>query len=653
MPRSSVALAAAIPTAVLLASIAAPFPARADEGMWPIHALEPLPFDSLRARGLDLTPSRIYDPAGGSIADAVVQMGATGSFVSPDGLILTNHHVAYGAIQEQSTPEHNYLRDGFYAPTMADEIEAIGSTVAITVGIEDVTERVLASVGERTTGTARYEAVDRITKEIVAETEEGSDLRCKVVPMYDGAQYIKYTNFEILDVRIVYAPPEAIGNYGGEIDNWMWPRHTGDFAFMRAYVAPDGRPADFAMENVPYKPKVYLPISSAGVNGGDLTITIGFPGRTNRYISSFELEDEIGFHLPNSIRNAKQQIAMIEEIGRKDPAIALRMAGDLRGIYNRLKKNQGVLEGLESGRALQRKIDEERGLVNFLDGDRGLRKRYGEVLPELEKLHRNARKTQLIDSRLGRMTWTCDYLRLASELYRWAVEAEKPDMERERGYQERDRDRARRRQEQAQVNLVPVVDKALLEYALQSLLELPTGQKVEPAERLFAGKTGADLAKAIHAYVDDLYSRTGVGDADARMKMFGMSRREIEAAADPFIELAALLHPEMEKMRARDKEFEGTSNLLAPKLVQAHAAWKNGNMYPDANGTMRVSFGEVRGYSPRDGVEFDYHTLVGGVIEKRTGEDPFIVPEELPPPMNAANSTATARRGTTRFRSTS
>jgi hypothetical protein len=650
LPVSSRAVpcASALAAAVVLLVMAIAFcaaPAHADEGMWPPYMLDKLPIDSLRARGLELTPAQLYDPGKGGLTDAVIQVGATASFVSPQGLIVTNHHVAYGAVQEQSTEAHNYLRDGFYAPTKADELEAIGYTVNVTRAVEDVTSEVLGGLSDKTTGIARFEAIDKAIKKVVAETEKGTHLRCRVVAMFGGTQYMKYTFFEIRDVRIVYVPPEEIGNYGGEVDNWMWPRHTGDFAFMRAYVAPDGKPADYSKENVPYHPSVYLPMSAKGIEDGDLTITVGFPGRTSRYISSFDLANQIDFTFPMMIKNSEEQVRIIEEIGRTDPAIELRMANDLKGIYNRLKKNRGIVEGFKRTRSLERKRAEEKALADFIAKDPKLEEKYGSVLPAMQKLYEGRRATQVVDSRLGRLGRSSDWYSLASELYRWAVEREKPDMKRDAGYQERDSASARRGQRTSQINMVEVADRALFKAALIGLLDLPADQKIAGLETLFAGKTGPARDAAVDAYVNDLYARTQVGNVDARLRMFDMTRRELEGLNDPFIQFAALLYPDIEKMRLRDREFEGAENLLAPKLVQAYEAWRDGSMYPDANGTMRLSFGEVRGFHPRDAVDYHYHTLLRGVIEKDAPDYPFAVPEELEAAYAKHDFGAYAQRG--------
>lgn len=601
----------------------------ADEGMWPLYMLKQLPFDQLKARGLELTVEQIYNPNGVSISDAVVQCGATASFVSAEGLMITNHHVAYGAIQEQSTPEHNYLRDGYYAATREAELEAPGYSVSVNISNEDVTKRVLGSVNDKMSGLQRYNAIDKAIKQIIADGEKGTNHRCKVVEMFGGKQYVKYTSFELRDVRIVYVPPEAIGNFGGETDNWIWPRHTGDFSFLRAYIGPDGKPADFSKDNVPYHPKNFLPLSVAGVKDGDLTITIGFPGSTERYISSYELENRISFSLPNLIRNSELEIRITEEIGKTDSAIALRTANSLKGIYNYLKKSHGVLDGCKRTDALGRKLEDEKQLVAFIDSKPALKKQFGGVLPGYDSLYQEIKKTQLIDSRLGRLARAVDYYRLASTVYRWAVEREKPDAARERGYQNRDTVQAKRRLKVAQINLVPLVDRALLVHSLKQVLDLPAGQKIDQVEKLFAGKSGNELDNAITQYADDLYARTKVGNLDDRMQMFGMTLKQLQALDDPFIALASALYPDVDKIRQREKSFSGTENRLAPKLVQAYAEWKNGSMYPDANSTMRVSFGEVKGFAPKDAVAYHYHTLLAGVMQKETGEGEFVVPAEL------------------------
>jgi hypothetical protein len=558
----------------------------------------------------------------------VVQVGgATGSFVSPDGLLITNHHVAFDAVQEQSTVEHNYLQNGFYAPSRDKEISAIGYKVYVTLSIQDVTDKILSGVSDAMPALQRFKAIDKNTKKVVRETEKGRALKARVAAMFGGKQYMLYTSLEIRDVRMVYVPPDAIGNYGGDIDNWMWPRHTGDFSFLRAYVAPDGTPADYSSSNVPYKPKVYLPIETSGYKEGDLVMTIGFPGSTSRHISSYELAGKIDFSYPASIKANEDIIAIMNEAGKKDSAIGLRLASDLAGLNNGLKKSYGTMEGFKKSNTLEEKRETERQLTEFLSKDPTLQKKYGRVLPELDSLYQADAKVQAHDFLLGRMTRACDYLSLASTIYRWACEREKPDLERDRGYQDRDTLSAIERLKNAQINLVPEVDKLILAYFLDRAGELPPDQQIAPLKALSGGTS--NNGKPNKEMVERWYANTRVGNSDDRLAMFAMKRQQLEQLNDAFINLAKDLKPAMDSLRERDKTFSGAASRLAPLLVQALSEWKQAAMYPDANGTMRLSYGEVMRYSPRDAVDYFYITSLGGVIEKETGQDPFIVPDSL------------------------
>ncbi len=602
--------------------------ALADEGMWPLYSVDQLPLDYLRTRGLKLEPRQIFNSSGSGIADAVVQVGgATGSFVSADGLILTNHHVAYDAIQQQSTMEHNYLRDGFYAASRDQEIPAIGYKAYVTLAIKDVTKEILTGLTEGMQHLQRYQRIDKNIKRLVSATEKGNKIKARVASMFGGKQYMLYTTLELRDIRLVYVPPEAIGNYGGDIDNWMWPRHTGDFAFLRAYVAPDGRAADFSAANIPFKPKVYLRIETAGPREGDLTMTIGFPGGTSRHISSFELANEINFYYPNSIASYEDQIAILTEAGKRDPAIGLRLASDLQGLNNTLKNSYGTMDGFKKGHTLEHKREAEAQLAAFLAKDPTLSAKYGSVLPSFDSLYRAQEQTQLHDFVLGRLSRQCDYLSLASTIYRWACEREKADLERDRGYQNRDTLAAKERLKNAQINLVPEVDKEILKYHLGNAAKLPASQMIAPLTRLLGDKAKSEAE--IKDFVESWYSNTKVGVAEERLAMFAMTRQELEKLDDAFMNLARVLKPEADAMRERDKAFSGAETRLTPLLIQALAEWKQGNMYPDANGTMRLSYGEVKSYSPRDAVDYFYLTSLRGVMEKESGKDPFTVPDSL------------------------
>jgi hypothetical protein len=602
----------------------------ADEGMWLPTSISTLPIERLKSRGLELNPKQIYTETGGGIADAVVRVGGgSGSFVSPRGLIITNHHVAFTAIQRQSTPQRDYVRDGFYAPDEKDELPAIGYRVYLLKSCEDVTSRVKAALSEGMSDLERYEAIEMISKQIIREGEEAGDVECKLASMYEGGEYWLFTYFKIKDLRLVYAPPRSIGDYGGEIDNWMWPRHAGDFSFFRAYVAPDGSPADYSEKNVPYRPNVYLKLSSAGVKNGDFVMLLGFPGKTERYESSYAIAKMVNHDYPWDIRTREDLVGILDSASAEDSSIAIRLSSRIKGLNNYLKKNQGMLEGFERADILQQKRSEEKSLQAGLNENPRLTSEYGDVLPALDSLFKEYRKLEDKDLMVRWMTSQCEFLDFANTIYKWSLEREKEDLDREPGYQDRDSADIRRHLEDAQVNLVPSVDKRILVYFLDRALQLPKGQKIRAVEKKVQGIADQDKSDILEEFADDLYRGTELGSKEERLRMFGLSRQELERLNHPFIDFAIQMEPEREELRTRQKEFSGALTRLQPKFIMAQAEYTGKKLYPDANGTMRFNYGQVEGYSPRDAVFFEPITTLSGVIQKDTGEEPFDAPPEL------------------------
>jgi hypothetical protein len=544
-------------------------------------------------------------------------------------LIITNHHVAFSAIQRQSTPEHNYLQDGFDARTKDEELPAIGYNVYVVKSFKDVTSEVLRGVREGMTGLKRYQAVEKASKRIIREAEKGRDVKCKVVSMYGGSQYHLFTYFKIRDVRVVYAPPRAIGDYGGEIDNWMWPRHAGDFAFLRAYVAPDGKSADYSALNVPYDSPVYLKLSSAGIKEGDFVMLIGFPGKTKRYESSYGIDKMVNHDYPLDIQTRREVISILEIACAEDSSKAIRLSSQIKGLNNYLKKNQGMLEGFQRARILQKRIEEERSLETFLRDNPKLSRKYGSVLAELDSLFEAYREAEERRFVLDWMTYRSKFLDFASSTYKWSLERRKKDEDREPGYQDRDTLEAREGLEDAQVNLVPSADKLVLIYFLRKALQLPSDQKIAAIKRILHGQSAGDVEQTLERFADGLYQGTGLGSLEKRLKMFGMGQDELEEENDPFIRFAKELEAERERLRQMKKDFSGTLSRLEPKLIGAYSERKGKALYPDANGTIRFNYGEVKGYYPKDAVSYRCITGLKGVMEKDSGKEPFEAPEEL------------------------
>ena len=622
--------------AIIVAAVLSGATTFADEGMWPHYDISKISFDKYRAAGLELQPDEIYSPNGG-LYQAVVKMGATASFVSKEGLLVTNHHVAYGAIQKQSTAQRNLLREGFYAATREEEVPAIGYTARVAKSAEDVTERVLAGVIDDMDDLGRYQAIDQAIKEIVAEREKGGDVECRVAKMFGGRQYVLYTEMKIRDIRIVYIPPAAIGEYGGDIDNWMWPRHTGDFSFLRAYVAKDGSPAEYAEENVPYEPEVFLPISKSGLAEGDFAMIIGFPGKTSRYVSSHFIDDLMEFYFPIRIETYRDFLDIISAVSRDDEETAIRLASLENSINNGLKNRLGMLDGFANWDLARKKIEAEARLLQFIDSDPALTEKYGGVLPGLDSLYQQKRLTRESDFLLSWLTWS-DYIDIAFTLYKWSYERGKDDMDREQGYQDRDSVKTREWLEDVQVNLVEKFERELVAYLLGRVTSLSEGQRVTSIDQIIAGAWGGDVPEKIHNWTDEVFSNTNIGSLDKRMAMFGMTLEELEQLNDPFIEFAAATYDEREERHDRSKRLSGMASRLEPKLIAAYAEWAGDDLYPDANGTMRINFGTVKGYSPADAVTYSCFTGFDGVLAKETGADPFIIPADLKKYHQAGNS---------------
>jgi hypothetical protein len=603
------------------------------EGMWPLDELDDSVFHSMRALGFELSREELYDPDGRGLAYAVIDLGGgTGSFVSPMGLILTNHHVAFTALQRASAGDtsRNYIEEGINTADYSEEIPAEGYRASVLISIEDVTTAVLGATRDGMSGIERYEAIDKKIKEIVKEAEEGHDVECSVVDFYSGMQYKLFTYFPIKDIRLVYAPPRSIGNYGGDIDNWMWPRHTGDFSFFRAYVAPDGSSAEYAEENVPYEPEVFLNVSSRGVKQGDFAMIIGFPGQTLRYRTSYSIDHYQNFNFPTLIELFGDMIGILQGAAEADPAVAIKVAALDQMLNNAMKNYQGQLEGFERAGLLERKIRQENEFTAWLDADPAMKAKYGDILPSIGDLYeryvKTTRKKRLITRFVG---FGCQMVRAASTLYRWSVEKAKDDLEREPGFQERDIPRLKESLRMIERSYDPATDRKVLRYFMMRALELPPDQRIEAFDGMMSQARGESDEARIDAILDRLYAGTTLGSTEERMRMFELSQDDLMKEGDAFIGFAAAMYPELDALEKSDKEFAGAITAIRPRLIKVYKTWKGGALYPDANGTIRLTYGTVQGYVPRDAVDYYYITSLSGVIEKHTGEDPFDAPQKL------------------------
>ena len=616
---------------VCFAVVVLPYAARlsAEEGMWLPQEVPQFVLQDLKAKGSPLTQEDIFNSAGTGLANAVVRIGATGTFVSPDGLILTNHHVAFDAVQRMSTAEKNYITQGFLARSRSEEVPAEGYVVYVTQTITDVTDKVVSAVKPTMTPIQRYYAVEKRTKEIVKKAESKKDTYAEVKALSDGARYLLYTFLKIRDVRAVYVPSRAIGEYGGEIDNWMWPRHTGDFSFLRAYVAPDGKPADFSKDNVAYRPKRYVKVAAGGAQDGDLGIVIGFPGGTHRYTPSYGMAEFENFFYPERIRISKKMAAILEQKSAEDPVAAVRVASDLKGIYNNIKDFEGIVAGFKRFRIVETQQAKEQDILSRLQANPEAAARFSALLDEFKSLYEKRAQYQMKDLLLGYLTGQTSLLSEAMFLYRWSVEKEKPDMGREPEFMERRVPDMKRDLDVFQADFSQASERAILKMLMLEAASLPAGERIQAFEPVFGSRPASELGETIDLFLDGLYASTKLDKKEERLRMFGLSHKALLAENDAFITLAGKLYAENQEKTERGKAFSGSLQILMPKWMEVMASVSERELYPDANGTMRFSFGQVRGYSPRDAVDYVPFTTVEGVVEKNTGVEPFDCPEKI------------------------
>ena len=569
----------------------------ADEGQWPPDQLGALDQAELALRGLRLDPEELWgDPQ--SLMRAVINYGGcSAAFVSKDGLIATNHHCAHAAIRALSSVEHNYLRDGFLAKTRADERLAKGrNTITLPRSIEDVTTQVLAAAKGVDDDLERYKAIDRKKREIALACEaQQPHLRCEVHSFYGGGEFKLHTALQLTDVRLVYAPPASVGAFGGEIDNWMWPRHSGDFSLLRAYVSKDGAPAPYSKDNVPYHPERWLQLNPKGVATGDFVAVLGYPGRTDRYLPAVELRRRIEQVLPKTIALYSEWIRILRQASKADPAAKIKVAAQLSGLSNTRKNSRGMLVGIRRMDLLKRRSKEEARLGADA----------APLLDALAKLSAERSAQFDVEFSLSNLANGPNLLANAIDLVRRAEHAKTPQLERPERYMDRNQARLLQTLEQKRSRAVPWAEARLMRSALA-----PLGQamSLEDAQAMLA--------------------KTTLQEAAATQALFE-APAQIEQSADPLIVLARSIAPKIEAMELASKRRRGRALLHAPRYIERLRSVRGGPVYPDANGSLRLSYASVQGYLPKDGLRALPFTTVGGQLQKHTGEAPFALPQTV------------------------
>jgi V8-like Glu-specific endopeptidase len=599
-----------------------------DEGMYPLSEIHKL---NLKAKGFKIDAKTLYNPQGVSLVDAIVQVGGcTGSFVSNNGLILTNHHCAFGAVQAASTAEKDYLHNGFFAPNRGEEIPAKGYTCRITESYRDVSEEVLSAAQASMSYTERAKALEQKIKEIVvAEEAKAKDIRAEVAEMFAGKTYVLFIYRNIKDVRLVYVPPRHIGEFGGETDNWVWPRHTGDFSFMRAYVAKDGATADYSSENVPYQPRQFLKIAPQGADENEFVFILGYPGRTFRHQPAAFYEYHQKYFLSFHADWLAWQIDMLEAAGKDNAEVALRLSSRSKSLANRMKNYRGKLQGFQRLHLLEKKREEERALQAFIDADVKRKTSYGRVLPEIDKTYGEIMAEADRNQILGQIVGSSILLNAGYTAFKLSAQLQKDDLQREPAYMNRNLPGLKDRLELAYADRNDAIDKLFLKEILKMASQLPEGRKIAAVEAIGKGvmNGSAPPGGAIDSFVEAAHAKTNLNDPAFFKSLLAMTPEEIRGLDDPFIEFAAALEGDLEKNREADRARQGALAKLFAALIEAKQQWKQAEFVPDANSTLRLTFGHIRGYSPNDAVEYGPMTTLAGVYQKNlSGSEDFKAP---------------------------
>ncbi|MCU7493943.1 MAG: S46 family peptidase [Ignavibacteria bacterium] len=596
-----------------------------DEGMYPLSEIGNL---ALKQAGLRIDPVEVYNPNGISLVDALVNVGGcTGSFISDQGLIITNHHCVFGALQAASTVEHDYIENGFKATSSEEEIEAKGLACRITDSYEDVSDKILKAAEGLNDPAQRSKAMELEKLRLVREAEgKDKSIRAEVSEMFEGQTYVLFKYRLIRDVRIVYVPPRSIGEFGGESDNWVWPRHTGDFSFLRAYVAKDGSPAPYSKDNVPYKPKKFLKVNPNGVNEEDFVFILGYPGRTFRHKPSQFLEYQEKYQLPYISELYDFQINTMEKMGENNHELAIRFASRIKGLANTTKNYKGKLKGLRSLSLVDKKRQEEKNLQAFIDGDQSLKASYGNVLSETEKVYQGLFKTAKRDLWTGQVYRTSTLLRLADLALDYAIEAGKPEGERKQAYLEKNLPELKKNISVLYGTFDLEADRIFLRRMLQDASEFPEESRIKSVDRIIKGN---DKSKSIDEFIQKAFNNNRLTDQNYFLSLLSKPYGELVKLDNPIVGLALSLRKEAASYEEERLSVEGTLDELSAKLTEVKRLWQKKSFIPDANSTLRLTYGHVRGYSPADAVYNAPFTTLQGVIEKSYLGGEYRIPEKL------------------------
>jgi V8-like Glu-specific endopeptidase len=601
--------------------------AAADEGMWLPSLIHKLNISDMQRMGLGLSAEQIYSINNSSLKDAVVALdrgSCTAELVSKDGLLLTNHHCGFGEIQSHSSVEHDYLQDGFWAMSRKEELPNPGKSVTFLISVEDVTSKVLAEVTDATSEDERIRIVRKASAELEKNAKGDTHYDTYVRSFFAANRYYLFVTETFKDIRLVGAPPQALGKFGGDTDNWMWPRHTNDFSMFRIYCGPDGKPADFSPENIPYQPKHFLPVSIKGIEKGDYAMVMGYPGRTNRYETSFGVKSTMDVTNEVRIEVRRELLGIWSEYMSTSQKARIQYASKYARSSNYYKYSIGQNNGLTNLKVIDKKQAIEKDFSAWVNADNKRTEKYGKALSLIENSYKNVEEDKA-------RAYLGEALLRGPEIFMFANRAqslvdllEKPEENKEKI------ERITSAMKKSMDDYFKDYDAATDQNVVGTLLELyaeKTDVKYHPAffstvQKKYKGDFEKYAEKLFESSVFDSKEELAAFLEKPSLKVLKKDMAVI-SAADIFAKFREMSEKagEVQKMKSEGERLfvAGLMEMQTDKVF-----------YPDANSTMRLTYGQVLDYEPRDGVIYNYFTTTDGYLEKEIpGDDEFDVPARM------------------------
>ena len=603
---------------------------KADEGMWLPQLLQSMNESDMKDCGLQLTAKDLYDVNNSSLKDAIVALNGgmcTGEMISSQGLMLTNHHCAFDVIQTHSTVDNDYLTDGFWAMTRDAELPNEGFSVSFLVSIESVTDRVLEDLGE-VTESERKTKLREIFNEISSEKIDGTDYNARVKSFFGGNEFYLMTYITYNDVRLVGAPPSSIGKFGGDTDNWMWPRHTGDFSLLRVYCAPDGSPAEYSEENIPYTPKHHLPIQLDGVDNGDYTMIFGFPGSTDRFLTSFGIQEALEQTNPTIVQIRSEKLAIMKSGMDANKKTKIQYASKYAGTSNYWKYYIGQSRGLKRMKVYDKKVEIENEFTDWVNsGDEQRYEKFGNTLSLIEEAYDQNRELNISRTYLNEAIFQGAEIMYFSFIMNRKLANIPTDKEEKTMFMNEIREEAQEFYKNYNSTIDEELFSAMLEMYYYNVPQNQHPSVFKKIEKQLLGFKALDF----DYYAKDVF-RKSVFSSEDKFLTFLENPYNIKLERDPaYATMMSVYDYYIENHYAQRKsvraKLDEGNRLFIAGLREMNP---DGKYYPNANSTMRVTYGNVGDYDPGDAMHYDFYTTIDGIIEKEDPtNDEFIVPGKL------------------------